>query len=73
MTNYLFSSNLNHIYFVISNLHHDNSIVRISKNLVKIKKYSRNFMPKSSNRSHADKKSCIKKNILKKMSNNDLF
>lgn len=69
MTNYLFSSNLNHIYFVISNLHHDNSIVRISKNLVKIKKYSRNFM----SRSHADKKSCIKKNILKKMSNNDLF
>ena len=73
MTNYLFSSNLNHVYFVISNWHYDNSIVRISKKLVKVKKYSRKFIPKSSNRFHTERKSCVKKNILKKISNNYLL
>ena len=73
MINYLYSYNLNHIYFVVSNLDHDNSILRVSKNIVKIKKYTRNFIRKSSNKSHANKNTYIRKNILKKMYNLSLF
>ena len=73
MINYLYSYNLNHIYFVVSNLDHDNYILRVSKNIVKIKKYTRNFIRKSSNKSNANKNTYIRKNILKKMYNLSLF
>ena len=73
MMNYLYSFNLNHIYFVVSNLDHDNSILRVSKNIVKIKKYTRNFVTKSPNKPHENKNRCIRKNILKKMYNLSLF
>ncbi|MEI0486514.1 hypothetical protein [Brachyspira intermedia] len=66
MSNYLYSSNLNHIHFVVSNMHHDNSILKVSKNVVKIKRYNRNYITKSSKRFHSKKTVLIKKNILKK-------
>ncbi|MEI0549555.1 hypothetical protein R4K89_04485 [Brachyspira intermedia] len=66
MSNYLYSSNLNHIHFVVSNMHHDNSILKVSKNVVKIKRYNRNYITKSSKRFHSKKAVLIKKNILKK-------
>ena len=67
MANYLYSSNLNHIHFVISNLHHDNSIIKVSKNILKIKKYTRNYITKYSKRFHTRKTTLLKKNILRKM------
>ena len=60
MSNYLYSSNLNHIHFVVSNMHHDNSILKVSKNVVKIKRYNRNYITKSSKRFHS-KKNCFDK------------
>ena len=66
MNNYL-HSNLNHIHFVFSNLHEDSSVIKVSKNIVKIRKSSRNFITKASNRLNFKKSGLIKKNILKKM------
>ncbi|MEI0559943.1 hypothetical protein [Brachyspira intermedia] len=67
MLNYLSNYNLNHIHFVVSNLHHDNSTIKVSKNVLKIKKYTRNYITRSSKRFHCKKSVLIKKNILKKI------